>query len=116
MTAIGVRRRGARLGFRSRLDLRLFVGLTLYVVTFAGAYLVWQALQTTTPVLVAARDLPAGHRITADDLAVVDVRLPAGQLALAVPATDRDRVVWLVGLPRSRVASTATASPGRGRG
>lgn len=96
MTAIGVRRRGARLGLHGRLDLRLFVGLTLFVCTFAGAYLGWQALQTTTPVLVAARDLPAGHRLTADDLAVEDVRLPAGQLALAVPAADRDGIVGRV--------------------
>ena len=91
MTAIGVRRRGARLGLRGRLDLRLFVGLALFLFTFAGAYLGWQALRTTTPVLVANRDLPAGHRLTDDDLAVANVRLPAGQLALGPVCKRRIR-------------------------
>lgn len=93
MTAIGAPRRGVRLGLRGRTDLRLLVGLVLFLLTFAGAYAGWQAMRTTTPVLVAARDLPAGRRLAGDDLAVADVHLPAGQLALAVLDADRGRVV-----------------------
>ena len=49
-------------------DLRLVLGLLLVLLTLAGGLAFWQTLGQTTPVLVYARDVPAGAVIQPDDL------------------------------------------------
>lgn len=93
MTVLGVSRRRARTGLLGRIDARMLLGVALAVLSVAGSLMLWNAGQDTVPVLVAARDLPAGHVLAGDDLIAVDVRLPSDQLARALPGADRDDVV-----------------------
>ena len=67
-------------GLRSRHRRAIIAGLLAAMIVLVGANLL-TSLSARTPVLVATRDLPAGHRLTADDL--VSVRIPA----TSVPAT-----------------------------
>ena len=69
-----------------RLETRLVAGGMLFVVVFTGNLVFWRAGRITEPVLVAAREIAAGERIEADDLAVVEARLEGTTAALAVPA------------------------------
>lgn len=71
---------------------RLLGGLLLFTAAVVAGLRGWRAAQTTVPVLVAARDLPAGHALADADLTTAHVRLPAGQLELAIPAADRAAV------------------------
>ncbi len=93
MTAIGARRQGARIAALGRIDARMLVGLLLVALSVVGGLVFWGATRETVPVLVAARDLPAGHALERDDLAIAQVKLESGQAALALPAAELDRLV-----------------------
>lgn len=67
-------RRLRRPGWR---DTRLLVGLLLVLLSVAGGVRLVSDLDETTPVYAAARDLLPGQEVTADALAVVDVRMDA---------------------------------------
>lgn len=114
MTAIGMSRPGARPGLRRRIDLRLLFGIGLFVLALGATITGWRAGRTSVPMLVAARDLPAGHTLGGGDLAVADVRLPAGQRALSIPASAREQVVGRV-LTAPAVAGELPLLPGSGR-
>lgn len=76
-----------------RLNVRMAVGLLLAVAIAAANVAFWQAGQVTTPVVVAARDLPSGYVITPADLAVVDARLEGELAAMALPEAERSFAV-----------------------
>lgn len=61
----------------------LFVGLMLVIGSMLGGLLLFDSVTTTTPVLVAGRDLEAGQVLTGDDVTVVDIALPPGTPALS---------------------------------
>jgi len=88
-----VRRSRSRLAGLGRVDVRMLVGVVLVAVSVVGGLVFWGASRQTDPVLVVSHDLPSGHVIQRDDLAVAQVRLEADQAALAVPAADIDRVL-----------------------
>lgn len=93
MAAIGARRRATRALVLGRLDARMLVGLLLVAVSVAASLTLWGASRDTVPVVVAVRDLPAGHALQRDDLDVAQVRLPSSQAALAVVGADIDGIV-----------------------
>jgi Flp pilus assembly protein CpaB len=93
MTVLGVRGRRARVSILGRLDVRMLVGMALVVLSAGGSLMLWNMGNDSVPVLAAARDLPAGHVLTADDLIAVPVRLPADQLARTLSSADRDQLV-----------------------
>lgn len=64
-------------------------------MVLAGANLV-ETMASRTDVLVASRDLPAGHRLTADD--VVSVSLPSASVP-ATAMTELDAVSGVLALP-----------------
>lgn len=79
-----VRQRRVRRGY-------LAAGVLAVVLAALGSATLFRALGPAEEYLSVAADVPAGHQLTAGDLAVVRVTAPAG-LSL-VPAGDRDRVV-----------------------
>lgn len=76
-----------------RLDLRAIFGLFLLLVALFGSIAFWSASSTTTAVLVATRDVPAGATLTAGDLAVARVRVDSAIDGAAVPASGLSAVV-----------------------
>ncbi len=72
----------------------------LVAASVAGGLLFWGSTSETVPVLVAAREIPAGHVIQADDLSVTRVRLEGRLSSLAVRERAIDQVV-------GRIAGTA---------
>lgn len=56
------------------------------LVAIGGSVVTWTAVEDTRGVLVAARELPAGEILTADDLTVAHVRLDDALYAAAIPA------------------------------
>ena len=74
-------------------DLRFVLGVILIAGSIAGVWAVVGLSRQTTPVYVAARTIVPGERVSADDLAVVDVTL--GRVAgtyLSTGAVLSDRV------------------------
>jgi len=84
MATITARRR-IRLAGLGRVDGRMLLGLVLVVASVGGGLLFWGSTRETVPVLVASRELPAGHVIQNDDLTVARVRLEGGLSSLAIP-------------------------------
>lgn len=76
-----------------RLDLRAVLGLFLLLLAVGGSIAFWSSSATTTPVLVVARDLPAGATLGADDLAVARVRVDDATYQAAVPAGELGSVI-----------------------
>jgi pilus assembly protein CpaB len=70
------------------LDLRAIFGLFLLLVAVFGSIAFWSASSTTTTVLVATRDVPAGAILTSSDLAVARVRVNGAIEGAAVPASE----------------------------
>jgi Flp pilus assembly protein CpaB len=91
MTSTAVPRSAARL---RRLDLRVVIGLALLLAGVVGTVGVVQRAGQRIPVLVMARDVPAGKVIGAQDLRVAELGLAPGVAALGV--RDRGRVVGRV--------------------
>ena len=70
----------ARLETASWINLRSVLGLVLvFGAVFAGT-VVLQRAQHLVPIYAATRDLPSGVPLSNDDLALVQVRLPAAEL------------------------------------
>lgn len=86
------RPRWIRLAAPARLDGRMLLGVALVAVSVVGGLLFWGWTSETVPVLVAARDIPAGHVIQADDLSVTRVRLEGSLSSLAVREGELDQV------------------------
>jgi Flp pilus assembly protein CpaB len=84
-----------------RLDLRVVIGLALPLAGVVGTVGVVQRAGERTPVLVMARDVPAGQLIGELDVRVVELGLAPGVATLGVQ--DRGRVV-------GRVASAPLAA------
>ncbi|MBI2709107.1 MAG: flagella basal body P-ring formation protein FlgA [Actinobacteria bacterium] len=102
----------ARPGAPRRVELPLAaLGVVLVVgAGLVGAMLVSSAGQRS-PVLVAARDIPAGSRVDAADVRVAELGVPPGVAVVA--ASARSRVVGrvaAVAIPRGAVLSGAQVS------
>ncbi len=98
MASTAVPRSAARL---RRLDLRVVIGLALLLAGVVGTVGVVQRAGQRTPVLVMARDVPAGMVIAERDVRVAELGLAPGVAALGV--RDRGRVI-------GQVASTSLAA------
>lgn len=61
------------------LDLRLVAGLGLVLLAVVVGARVFSTAKNTEPVLAVTQDLAAGTMLTADDLAVVDAKVPGGR-------------------------------------
>lgn len=70
----------------------MVLGLALVAASVVGGLLFWGSTSETVPVLVAARDVPAGHVIQADDLSVARVRLEGSLASLAVRDGEGEQV------------------------
>lgn len=92
---MAARTSGGRLGAMAlpRVDLRLMAGLLLVAVAVAGGLAFWRAAQVTEPVIVAAKEIPAGHVIEQGDLALTDARLEGSLAALAFGEEDLSAIV-----------------------
>ena len=71
----------------------MLVGVVLVAISLIGGLVFWRAARQTVPVVAVARDLPAGHILTAGDLSVAQVKLEGTQAALAIPAAELDGLV-----------------------
>ena len=71
-----------------RVDMRLLAGLALVAVSVVGGLTLWSAARTTTPVVVAARDIGSGAVIEPDDLALAEARLEEPLAALVLPEAE----------------------------
>lgn len=98
MASTAVPRSAARL---RRVDLRVLLGLVLLLAGVLGTVGIVQRVGQRTPVLVMARDVPAGRVIGERDVRVAELGLAAGVATLT--AADRARVV-------GRVASAPLAA------
>jgi Flp pilus assembly protein CpaB len=78
------------------IDLRIVLGLFLVLLTLGGGLVFWQTLDQTTPVLVYARDFPAGAAIQPDDLTTVSFAVPPELQGVVVTASDRRDVIGKV--------------------
>jgi Flp pilus assembly protein CpaB len=91
MTSTAAPRSAARV---RRLDLRVVIGLALLLAGVVGTVGVVQRAGQRTPVLVMARDVPAGQVIGVQDVRVAELGLAPGVAALGL--RDRERVVGQV--------------------
>lgn len=116
-----------------RLRPRAIVGLLVAGVAFVATLSAWSAASTGRPVLVASRDLAAGHVLTAEDLAISTVRLDDSLYRAALPASEsssligrpltspaydgqilvRQQVADKPGIPSGQVAMTVQVSTDR---
>jgi len=81
-----------RVAVPARIDGRILLGVALVAASVVGGLLFWGSTSNTLPVLVAGRDIPAGHVIQQDDLSVARVRLEGSLSSLAVHDDDLDAV------------------------
>ena len=88
----GVRRR-ANVALPFRVDRRMLAGLLLVVVSLAGGLVLWRSATDTTPILVAARDIPPGHVLQRDDLRVGEARLDGSLASMALTEADLQAAV-----------------------
>jgi Flp pilus assembly protein CpaB len=68
------------------------MGLFLLLVAVVGSLSFWSASSDTRPVLVAARDLPAGTTLQTSDLAIARVRVDDAIYQAAVPAAEIESI------------------------
>src|ERR671938_272026 len=61
-----------------RADPRALVGVLLTLTALAGSVAFWVSASDARPVLIAARDLPAGATLRSSDLAVAYMRMDDG--------------------------------------
>jgi Flp pilus assembly protein CpaB len=91
MTSTAVPRSTARL---RRIDLRVVIGLALLLAGVLGTVAVVQRAGQQVPVLVVAREVPAGQVVGDQDVRVAELGLAPGVATLGVG--DRGRVVGRV--------------------
>lgn len=97
-------------GLRTRQRPAIVAGLLAALVVVIAAQLM-TSITSRTSVLVAARDLPAGHRLTSAD--VVTVSLPAESVP-ASAATELEELAGVLALPisaREVITTTRIARP-----
>ena len=99
MTSTAVPRSTARL---RRIDLRVVIGLALLLAGVLGTVAVVQRASQRVPVLVVAREVPAGQVLGDQDVRVAELGLAPGVATLGVG--DRGRVV-------GRVAMSVAVAP-----
>jgi len=92
MATSTARRRWMGLAAPARVDGRMLLGVALVAASVVGGLLFWGSISNTLPVLVADRDIPAGHIIQRDDLSVARLRLEGTLSSLAVHDSDIDAV------------------------
>jgi len=83
----------ARLWPRARFDVRLPLALLGLAVGVLAVLAYVERGAVTTPVVVAARGIPAGHVIERDDLTVIDARLDGPLGAMAFGQAELETVV-----------------------
>ncbi|MGE0600576.1 MAG: Flp pilus assembly protein CpaB [Dehalococcoidia bacterium] len=88
----GVRRR-ANVALPFHVDRRMLAGVLLVVVSLAGGLLLWRSATDTTPILVAARDIPPGHVLQRDDLRIGEARLDGSLASMALTESDLEAAV-----------------------
>ena len=71
----------------------MFAGVLLVVVSIAGSLLLWRSATDTTPILVAARDIPPGHILQRDDLRIGEARLDGSLASMALTEADLEAAV-----------------------
>lgn len=71
----------------------MLAGVLLVVVSLAGGLLLWRSATGTTPILVAARDIPPGHVLQRDDLRIGEARLDGSLASMALTEADLDAAV-----------------------
>ena len=91
MTSTAVPRSTARL---RRIDLRVVIGLALLLAGVLGTVAVVQRAGQRVPVLVVAREVPAGQVVGDQDVRVAELGLAPGVATLGIG--DRGRVVGQV--------------------
>lgn len=88
----GVRRR-ANVALPFRVDRRMLAGVLLVVVSLTGGLLLWRSATGTTPILIAARDIPPGHVLQRDDLRIGEARLDGSLASMALTEADLEAAV-----------------------
>ena len=76
-----------------QVSLRFVGGALLTVSMLVLGWMAGQAAQTTSPVVVAARDIPRGELIEAADLRLTDVRIGGASAGLIFGAESLDSLV-----------------------
>jgi Flp pilus assembly protein CpaB len=71
----------------------MLAGVLLVVVSLAGGLLLWRGVTDTTPILVAARDIPPGHVLQRDDLRIGEARLDGSLASMALTDADLEAAV-----------------------
>ncbi len=93
-------RRWTRLATSGRLDGRMLLGIALVAVSITGGLLFWGSARDSVPVLVAARDLPAGHVLERSDLTVTRLRSEGALSSLMIAEAELDSVTGrMLGTP-----------------
>lgn len=88
----GVRSR-ANVALPFRVDRRMLAGVLLVVVSLASGLLLWRSATGTTPILIAARDIPPGHVLQRDDLRIGEARLDGSLASIALTEADLEAAV-----------------------
>jgi Flp pilus assembly protein CpaB len=109
-------RRGFLSGLTPKLAPRLIVGVALISISLISATAVWRAGSRPTPVLVFARAIDAGARLSTDDLGEVQVATSTSTLEHFVRSVDREsilgmRLVRSVGAGEPVVRSAISPDP-----
>jgi Flp pilus assembly protein CpaB len=76
-----------------RADPRALIGVFLTLAALAGSVAFWVSTSEARPVLIAARDVPAGATLRSSDLSVAYVRMDDGLYRAALPADMLDSLV-----------------------
>ncbi len=93
VTSVSLSARAHSLRRPRHIDLRAVMGLFLLLVAIVGSLSFWSASSDTRPVLVAARDLPAGATLETSDLAIARVRVDDTIYQAAVPAAEIESII-----------------------
>ncbi len=86
-------RRWTRLVTAGRIDGRMLLGVALVAVSIVGGLLLWGSARDTVPVVVADREMPQGHVITRDDLAIAELRSEGALSSLVIPRAEVNSLV-----------------------
>src|ERR1700736_4827268 len=76
-----------------RADPRALIGVFITLAALAGSIAFWVGASDARPILVAARDLPAGATLLSSDLTVAYVRMDDAVYRAALPADALESLV-----------------------